>query len=33
MNVGTTITGTIRAIKKKRGQRAVWVTVDRGLRE
>jgi biofilm PGA synthesis N-glycosyltransferase PgaC len=32
MNVGTTITGTIRAIKKKRGQRAVWVTVDRGLR-
>lgn len=33
INVGTTITGTIRAIKKKRGQRAVWVTVDRGLRE
>ena len=33
MNVGTTIVGTIRAIKKKRGQRAVWVTVDRGLRE
>ncbi|MCX7077464.1 MAG: poly-beta-1,6-N-acetyl-D-glucosamine synthase [Methylococcales bacterium] len=32
MNVGTTIVGTIRAIKKKRGQRAVWVTVDRGLR-
>jgi biofilm PGA synthesis N-glycosyltransferase PgaC len=30
--VGTTIVGTIRAIKKKRGQRAVWVTVDRGLR-
>jgi biofilm PGA synthesis N-glycosyltransferase PgaC len=33
MNVGTTIVGTFRAIKKKRGQRAVWVTVDRGLRE
>ncbi len=33
MNVGTTIVGTIRAIRKKRGQRAVWVTVDRGLRE
>jgi biofilm PGA synthesis N-glycosyltransferase PgaC len=32
MNVGTTIVGSIRAIKKKRGQRAVWVTVDRGLR-
>ena len=32
MNVGTTIVGTVRAIKKKRGQRAVWVTVDRGLR-
>ncbi len=32
MNVGTTIVGTIRAIRKKRGQRAVWVTVDRGLR-
>ncbi len=33
MNVGTTITGTFRAIKKKRGQRALWVTVDRGLRK
>jgi biofilm PGA synthesis N-glycosyltransferase PgaC len=32
MNVGTTIIGTTRAIKKKRGQRAVWVTVDRGFR-
>ncbi len=32
MNVGTTIVGTIRAIRKKRGQRAIWVTVDRGLR-
>jgi poly-beta-1,6-N-acetyl-D-glucosamine synthase len=32
INVGTTIAGSIRAIKKKRGQRAVWVTVDRGLR-
>lgn len=33
INVSTTIVGTIRALKKKRGQRAVWVTVDRGLRE
>jgi len=33
INVGTTIVGSILAIKKKRGQRAVWVTVDRGLRE
>jgi len=33
MNVGTTIVGAIRAIRKKRGQRAVWVTVDRGLRK
>ncbi|WP_292431763.1 poly-beta-1,6-N-acetyl-D-glucosamine synthase [Methylobacter sp.] len=33
INVGTTIIGSIRAIKKKRGQRAIWVTVDRGLRE
>lgn len=32
MNIGTIIVGTIRAVKKKRGQRAVWVTVDRGLR-
>ena len=33
MNVGTTIFGSIKAIRKKRGQRAVWVTVDRGLRQ
>ncbi len=33
INVGTTIVGSIKAIKKKRGQRAVWVTVDRGLRK
>jgi biofilm PGA synthesis N-glycosyltransferase PgaC len=32
INVGTTIAGSIRAIRKKRGQRAIWVTVDRGLR-
>jgi poly-beta-1,6-N-acetyl-D-glucosamine synthase len=32
INVGTTITGTIKAIRKKRGQRAIWVTLDRGLR-
>ncbi len=33
MNVGTTIAGTIKAVRKKRGQRAVWVTLDRGLRK
>lgn len=32
MNVATTITGSIKAVTKKRGQRAVWVTLDRGLR-
>lgn len=32
INVGTTITGTIKAVRKKRGQRALWVTLDRGLR-
>ncbi len=32
INVGTTITGSIKAIRKKRGQRAIWVTLDRGLR-
>jgi len=32
MNVGTTIFGSIKAVLKKRGQRAIWVTVDRGLR-
>jgi len=32
MNVGTTITGSIKAVRKKRGQRAVWITLDRGLR-
>lgn len=33
INVGTTINGFFRAIRKKRGQRAVWLTVDRGLRQ
>lgn len=32
INIGTTIMGAFKAIRKKRGQRAVWVTVDRGLR-
>ena len=32
INVGTTIVGSINAIKKKRGQRAIWITLDRGLR-
>ena len=33
INVGTTIVGSVKAVKKKRGQRALWVTVDRGLRQ
>lgn len=33
MSVGTTIAGSIKAIRKKRGQRALWVTLDRGLRK
>jgi biofilm PGA synthesis N-glycosyltransferase PgaC len=33
INVGTTITGSIKAIRKKRGQRAIWATLNRGLRE
>jgi len=33
INVGTTITGSMKAVRKKRGQRATWVTLDRGLRE
>lgn len=32
INVGTTIFGSIKAVRKKRGQRAIWVTLDRGLR-
>jgi poly-beta-1,6-N-acetyl-D-glucosamine synthase len=31
INIGTAVNGSIKAIRKKRGQRAVWVTVDRGL--
>jgi biofilm PGA synthesis N-glycosyltransferase PgaC len=33
INVGTTIHGCFKALRKKRGQRAVWVTLDRGLRQ
>lgn len=33
INVGTTINGCFKALLKKRGQRAVWVTLDRGLRQ
>ena len=32
INVGTSANGFFKAVLKKRGQRAVWVTVDRGLR-
>lgn len=32
INVGTTVTGFIKALRKKRGQRAIWITHDRGLR-
>ncbi len=31
INVMTTVTGCYRAIRKKRGQRAVWITLDRGV--
>ena len=33
INVGTTLNGCFKAMRKKRGQRAVWVTLDRGLRQ
>lgn len=33
INVGTTVNGFFGALRKKRGQRAVWVTLDRGLRQ
>jgi biofilm PGA synthesis N-glycosyltransferase PgaC len=32
INIGTAVNGFIKALKKTRGQRAVWVTVDRGLK-
>ena len=32
INIGTTVSGFFKAVRKKRGQRAVWVTLDRGLR-
>jgi poly-beta-1,6-N-acetyl-D-glucosamine synthase len=31
INVATTVTGFLRAIGKEQGQRAVWVTLDRGI--
>jgi poly-beta-1,6-N-acetyl-D-glucosamine synthase len=33
INVGTTVNGCFKALCKKRGHRAVWVTLDRGLRQ
>jgi biofilm PGA synthesis N-glycosyltransferase PgaC len=33
INIGTAVNGFVTAVRKKRGQRAVWVTVDRGLKE
>ncbi len=32
INIGTAVNGFIKAVRKKRGQRAVWVTVDRGIK-
>lgn len=32
INIGTAVNGFIKAVRKKRGQRAVWVTLDRGLK-
>ncbi len=32
IGVGTSLTGLYKAITKKQGQRAVWVTLDRGVR-
>lgn len=31
INVSTTVVGFMRAVTKKKGQRALWITVDRGL--
>jgi poly-beta-1,6-N-acetyl-D-glucosamine synthase len=33
INIGTAVNGFINAIRKKHGERAIWVTVDRGLKE
>ncbi len=33
IQVGATLNGCVKALRKKRGQRAVWVTLDRGLRK
>ncbi len=32
INIGTAMNGAYKAMRKKRGQRATWVTLDRGLR-
>ena len=32
INIGTAVNGFVKAVRKKRGQRAVWVTVDRGIK-
>jgi biofilm PGA synthesis N-glycosyltransferase PgaC len=32
INIGTAMNGVYKAMRKKRGQRATWVTLDRGLR-
>ncbi len=31
INVGTSVAGSIKALTKKKGQRALWVTLDRGV--
>jgi len=31
INIGTAVNGLIKAVRKKPGQRALWVTLDRGL--
>lgn len=33
INIGTAVNGFIKAVRKQRGQRVIWVTVDRGLKE
>ena len=31
INVGTSVVGSVKALTKKKGQRALWVTLDRGV--
>ncbi|MBS3964813.1 MAG: poly-beta-1,6 N-acetyl-D-glucosamine synthase [Methylomonas sp.] len=33
ISIGTTVNGCFKALFKKRGQRAIWVTLDRGIRQ